>query len=88
MTVANVPASGGLTTAEGPPTRSRGLGQLKSRRSRASACRAGLGILGNPLVTILPAAFFAVLVVTVVTYLTLVQLLKRPVYDASSWRAS
>ena len=47
----------------------------------------------SPLVTALgfapaPATFFAVLVLMVVTYLLIVQLVKRRFYEASGWRAA
>ncbi|MBV9357591.1 MAG: cation transporting ATPase C-terminal domain-containing protein, partial [Chloroflexi bacterium] len=54
---------------------------------------AGLLIVVSPLVTALgfapaPPTFFAVLVLMVVTYLLIVQLVKRRFYEASGWRAA
>jgi Mg2+-importing ATPase len=54
---------------------------------------AGLVIVLSPLGAALgftspPPTFFAVLVVMVVTYLLMVQLIKRRFYEASGWRAA
>jgi len=72
---------------------------FKSRPSTALLVTVFGGVLAGILVVVsplgavlgfapLPLAFFGVLVLMVVTYLVIIQLVKRRFYEASGWRAA